>query len=72
MQHGNPYITQRDKTRKALLHPVRIPRGGTHILQKAYVTCHENMGGGGRGTQLAAFLDVWQPGIQKGGHSSDE
>lgn len=46
MQHGNPYITQRDKTRKALLHPVRIPRGGTHILQKAYVTCHENMGGG--------------------------
>lgn len=33
MQHGNPYITQRDKTRKALLHPVRIPRGHKYITE---------------------------------------
>lgn len=41
---------------------------GTCVLQKAYVTCYENIEGGKKNSNSwLFFLDSWQQVIQKGG-----
>lgn len=67
MQRGNSILYKGTKLGMRFCIQWGYPEG-TGTLQKAYVTCHENM----EESQLAAFPDAWQPGIQKGGCSSNE